>query len=154
MSLNSGHEEPVSVEDRSFFIYALRRFESNLGLIGDGAEDRDALDATVEERIPVRDMLNQLRLHVFVRTPERQKRLRSLEANNRTSNVPTRIAILLTLHKIWKEPCPSCPPSRFRTHTVLLTKIHLQVLEATHSLPMSIFSPLLMIPKDLLHLFK
>ena len=99
MSLNSGQEVPVSVEDRSFFIYALRRFESNLGLIGDGAEDRDALDATVEERIPVRDMLNQLRLHVFVRTLERQKRLRSLEANiNRASNVPTRIAILLTLH--------------------------------------------------------
>ena len=60
LSFISGHNAPASVEDKSFFIYALSRFESNFGLLGEGADERDVLDgAAGEERTPVRDMINQ-----------------------------------------------------------------------------------------------
>ena len=57
LSLSSGHDAPASVEDSSFFMYARRRFESNFGLLGDGADDRDALEPAAGERKLVRDMI-------------------------------------------------------------------------------------------------
>ena len=60
LSLGSGHEAPASVVDRSFLMYVLSRLESNLGLLGEGAEERDALDAAIGERIPARDICSKL----------------------------------------------------------------------------------------------
>lgn len=54
-------------------MYILSRLESNLDLFGEGAEEREALDAATGDRMPVNDIWFKVALCVYL-TPGLCKR--------------------------------------------------------------------------------